>query len=63
MDNVRDVARRWGGDFKVDYRKNSENIIDVLKRDIGGIEFVAEIKSLAHQCVHVIDPIVSQIMI
>jgi len=31
MQNVRDVSKRWGGNFKVDYRKNSDNFIDEWK--------------------------------
>lgn len=31
MQNVKDVVERWGGNFKVDYRKNSDNFIDEWK--------------------------------
>ena len=33
MENVRNVSKRWGGDFKVDYRKNSDNFIDEWKNN------------------------------
>lgn len=38
MDNVADVTKRWGGDFKVNYRKNWDNLIDEWKK--GGGEVV-----------------------
>jgi tRNA (cytidine56-2'-O)-methyltransferase len=37
MENVGDVVKRWGGDFKVDYRKNSENFIDEWKNNGGEV--------------------------
>jgi len=37
MQNVRDVAERWGGDFKVDYKKNSDNLIDEWKNNGGEV--------------------------
>lgn len=37
MENVRDVAMRWGGDFKVDYKKNYENFIDEWQNDGGEV--------------------------
>jgi tRNA (cytidine56-2'-O)-methyltransferase len=37
MDNVRDVIKRWGGKFNVDYRKNWDNLLDKWKKDGGEI--------------------------
>lgn len=37
MKNVEDVADRWGGDFKVDYKKNSDNLIDEWKNNGGEV--------------------------
>ncbi|MBI5679859.1 MAG: tRNA (cytidine(56)-2'-O)-methyltransferase [Methanobacterium sp.] len=37
MENVGDVVGRWGGDFKVDYRKNSENFIEEWKNNGGEV--------------------------
>ncbi len=37
MENVRDVVKRWGGDFKVDYKKNYDNLIDEWKNNGGEI--------------------------
>ena len=37
MKNVRDVAERWGGDFKVVYKKNSDNFIDEWKNSGGEV--------------------------
>jgi tRNA (cytidine56-2'-O)-methyltransferase len=37
MQNVKDVAERWGGDFKVDHRKNSDNFIDEWKNKGGEV--------------------------
>lgn len=31
IDNVRDVAKRWGGSFQIDYQKNWENLLDEWK--------------------------------
>jgi len=35
--NVIDVSKRWGGKFKVDYRKNSDKFIDEWKNSIGEV--------------------------
>jgi tRNA (cytidine56-2'-O)-methyltransferase len=37
MKNVEDVVRRWGGKFKVDYRKNYDNFIDEWKNNGGEV--------------------------
>ncbi|MGZ7068421.1 MAG: tRNA (cytidine(56)-2'-O)-methyltransferase [Methanobacterium sp.] len=37
IDNVRDVALRWGGDFKVDYKKNSGNLMDEWQNNGGDV--------------------------
>lgn len=37
MENVKDVSKRWGGDFEVDYRKNSENLMDECKNNGGEV--------------------------
>ncbi len=37
MENVRDVVKRWGGKFKVDYQKNYENLIDEWKNNGGEV--------------------------
>lgn len=37
MENVRDVAKRWGGQFEVDYKKNYENLIDEWKNNGGEV--------------------------
>jgi tRNA (cytidine56-2'-O)-methyltransferase len=37
MGGVRDVVKRWGGDFEVDYRKNWENLLDEWKKSGGEI--------------------------
>ncbi|WP_414470575.1 tRNA (cytidine(56)-2'-O)-methyltransferase [Methanobacterium sp. ACI-7] len=37
MQNVRDVSKRWGGDFEVDYKKNYENLIDEWKNKGGEV--------------------------
>lgn len=37
MENVGDVVGRWGGDFKVDYRRNSENFIEEWKNNGGEV--------------------------
>ncbi len=33
MENVRDVTERWGGNFKVDYHKNWENLLEEWKEN------------------------------
>lgn len=38
MDNVHDVAERWGGDFDLEYRKNWDNLLNEWKK--GGGEIV-----------------------
>lgn len=37
MENVADVTDRWGGDFKVDYRKNWDNLLDEWKNNGGEV--------------------------
>ena len=37
MQNVEDVVERWGGDFKVNYKKNSDNLIDEWKNSGGEV--------------------------
>lgn len=37
MDNVRDVADRWGGEFQVGYKKNWDNLLDEWKNRGGEI--------------------------
>jgi tRNA (cytidine56-2'-O)-methyltransferase len=37
MQNVEEVVERWGGDFKVDYKKNSDNLIDEWKNNGGEV--------------------------
>ena len=37
MENVQDVAKRWGGDFQVEYRKGWENLLDEWKNNGGEI--------------------------
>lgn len=37
MKNVEDVVGRWGGQFKVNYRKNYENFIDEWKNNGGEV--------------------------
>ncbi len=37
MENVRDVNKRWGSDFEVDYKKNSDNLIDEWKNNGGEV--------------------------
>jgi tRNA (cytidine56-2'-O)-methyltransferase len=37
MENVRDVAQRWGGTFQVDYKKNWENLLDEWENNDGEI--------------------------
>ncbi len=37
MENVKDVAKRWGGDFQVDYKKNYDNLIDEWKNNGGEV--------------------------
>lgn len=37
MENVADVTDRWGGDFKVDYRKNWDNLLDEWKKNGGEV--------------------------
>ncbi|MGF7119501.1 tRNA (cytidine(56)-2'-O)-methyltransferase [Methanobacterium oryzae] len=37
MENVRDVAKRWGGNFEVDYKKNYDNLIDEWKNNGGEV--------------------------
>lgn len=32
MENVRDVVKRWGGSFQVDYQKNWDNLLDEWKK-------------------------------
>ncbi len=37
MENVRDVVKRWGGDFQVEYRKGWENLLDEWKNKGGEV--------------------------
>ena len=37
MKNVRDVVKRWGGDFRVEYRKGWENLMEEWKNKGGEI--------------------------
>jgi tRNA (cytidine56-2'-O)-methyltransferase len=37
MENVRDVVKRWGGSFQIDYKKNWENLLDEWKKGDGEI--------------------------
>ncbi len=37
MDNVRDVAGRWGGNFEIEYRKNWENLLEEWRNRGGEI--------------------------
>jgi len=37
IENVRDVVKRWGGNFKVDYRKGWENLMEEWKNRGGEI--------------------------
>jgi tRNA (cytidine56-2'-O)-methyltransferase len=37
MENVGDVVKRWGGNFKVDYKKNYDNFIDEWKNNGGEV--------------------------
>jgi tRNA (cytidine56-2'-O)-methyltransferase len=37
MSNVRDVVKRWGGDFEIDYCKNWSNFIDSWKNNGGEV--------------------------
>lgn len=37
MKNVEDVVGRWGGDFKVNYKKNYDNLIDEWKNNGGEV--------------------------
>jgi len=37
MENVRDVVKRWGGDFQVEYRKGWGNLMDEWKNKGGKI--------------------------
>ncbi|MDR3063865.1 MAG: tRNA (cytidine(56)-2'-O)-methyltransferase [Methanobrevibacter sp.] len=37
IENVSDVVKRWGGDFKIEYKKNPLNLIDEWKNNGGEI--------------------------
>ena len=37
IENVRSVTERWGGKFKIEYRKNWENLLDEWKKNNGEI--------------------------
>lgn len=37
LENVRDVVKRWGGDFQISYKKNWENLMDEWKNNGGEI--------------------------
>jgi len=37
IENVRDAVKRWGGNFKVNYRKNSDNLIEEWKNNGGEV--------------------------
>lgn len=37
MENVNDVVKRWGGNFKVEYRKGWQNLLDEWKNNGGEI--------------------------
>jgi tRNA (cytidine56-2'-O)-methyltransferase len=37
IENVRDVTERWGGKFKIEYRKNWENFLEEWKKNDGEI--------------------------
>jgi tRNA (cytidine56-2'-O)-methyltransferase len=37
MENVRDVVKRWGGSFQIDYQKNWSNLLDEWKKSDGEI--------------------------
>ena len=37
MENVRDVVKRWGGSFQIDYQKNWKNLLEEWKKNDGEI--------------------------
>ncbi len=37
IENVRDVVKRWGGSFQIDYQKNWDNLLDEWKKSDGEI--------------------------
>ncbi|MDD1763671.1 MAG: tRNA (cytidine(56)-2'-O)-methyltransferase, partial [Methanobacteriaceae archaeon] len=37
MENVRDVVKRWGGSFQIEYQKNWENLLEEWKNNDGEI--------------------------
>lgn len=37
MENVRDVVKRWGGDFQVEYKKNYMNLIEEWQNNGGEV--------------------------
>jgi len=49
--NVIEVNKRWGGDFKVDYRKNSDNFIDEWKNNGGEVVHLTMYGSQIHDMV------------
>lgn len=51
MENIRDVVKRWGGNFEVDYRKNSENIIDEWKNKGGEVIHLTMYGSQVHEVI------------
>ena len=51
MKNVEDVAKRWGGQFEVDYKKNYENLIDEWKNNGGEVVHLTMYGSQVHEVV------------
>lgn len=51
MENVQDVAERWGGDFTVDYRKNWDNLMDEWKKNGGEIVHLTMYGELVQEAV------------
>lgn len=51
MKNVEDVVKRWGGSFKIDYRKNYENFIDEWKNKGGEVVHLTMYGSQVHEVV------------